>query len=59
MDNSKQALTYPRPSSIRNQDGSILLGYVVLALLGLALIVLASQGPAVSDPSFATAAALP
>ena len=58
MNTSKQALIYPRPSSVSNYGGWILLGYVALAVLALA-VVAAVQGPGVPDPSFATAAVLP
>ncbi len=56
MDNSKQTLTYPRPSSIRDYE-SCLIGYVVAVVL--ALVLVASQGPVVPDPSFATTVVLP
>lgn len=59
MDNSKQALTYPRPSSIRNYDSWTLLRYVAVVLLALAVLAAASQGRGVPDPSFATTAVLP
>ena len=57
MGNSKQALTYQRPSSIRDYESWTLIGYVVAVVL--ALVLVASQGPVVPDPSFATTVVLP
>jgi hypothetical protein len=59
MGNSKQALTYQRPSSIRDYESWTPLGYVAAVLLVLAVVVAASQGPGVPNPSFASAAVLP
>jgi hypothetical protein len=59
MGNSKQALTYQRPSSIRDYKSWTRLGYVAAALLALVVVVAVSQGPGVPDPSFASAAVLP
>jgi hypothetical protein len=59
MGNSKQALPYQRPSSIRDHESWPALGYAAAALLALALVLAMSQGPAVPDPGFASAAVLP
>jgi hypothetical protein len=59
MGNSKQALTYQRPSSTSDYESWTPLGYVAAALLALAVVLVVSQGPGVPDPSFASAAVLP
>ena len=59
MDNPKQTLTASPSPSIRDYDSWNLLGYVAMAFLALAVIAVASQGPAIPDPGFATASVLP
>ena len=59
MGNSKQALTYQRPSSICDHESWPALGYVAVAVVALALVLVVFQGPAVPDPGFALAAVMP
>ena len=55
MGNSKQALTYQRPSSIRDHESWPALGYVAVAVVALAVVVVVFQG----DPGFTSATVLP
>jgi hypothetical protein len=45
--------------AVRNHDGLIMLGYVVFAIVAIALLYLASGGPGVTETELAIATVLP
>ena len=55
MGDSRQAVPYQRPSSIRDHESWPALGCVAAALMALAVVVVVSQG----DPGFTSATVLP
>ena len=45
--------------TVRNHDGLVMLGYVVFAIVAIALLCFASSGPGVTEAELAVATVLP